>query len=96
MGQVTTLIDIVKRLETLGGDATIYVAEPWATDSPAMVAIEPDSGRLPAPAREQGMTYFLEVFNARDVLKGWVEVQDETPSLEKQCERIIHYALNDA
>jgi len=36
MGQVTKLIDLVMTLESLDENATIYAAEPWSGESPAM------------------------------------------------------------
>ena len=96
MGQIMKLIEIVGELGALEDDATIYAAEPWTADSPAVVDVEPESGGVPASASEQGMTYMLEVFVARDFLHGWMAAQDKPPTLHEQCERLIRYAIDDA
>lgn len=96
MGQIMKLIEIVEALDALADDATIYAAEPWTTDSPAVVDVEPESGGAPTSASEQGMTYLLEVFVARDFLHDWMAAQDKPPTLHEQCERLIRYAVDDA
>ena len=45
MGQVMCLGDAVESLGELDEDATIYAAEPWTSDSTAIIAYEPESGR---------------------------------------------------
>ena len=42
------------------------------------------------------MTYFLEVFIARDVLDDWTASLQGPPTLEDKCTRLIDYAINDA
>ena len=68
MGQVMCLGDAVESLGELDEDATIYAAEPWTSDSTAIIAYEPESGEVPAKAKELGLTYFLEVFLAQEFL----------------------------
>ena len=96
MGQAMKLIEIIRELGELEADATIYAAEPWTVDSPTVVDVEPKSGGVPASASEQDMTYFLEVFVARDFLEDWTTTQDKPPTLHEQCERLIRYAVDDA
>jgi hypothetical protein len=96
MGQVTKLIDVIAALESLDQDATIYVAEPWSSESPAVVEVEPPSGGLPQVAAQEGLKYFLEVFVARDFLADWKLERDRLPSVQERCERLIRYAVNDA
>ena len=96
MGRLTKLSDIVSRLEDFDEDDTIYVAEPWAEDSNAMVAPEPDEGLVPAKAAKAGLTYFIEVFMAIEFTEAWVASQEEKPSLSAICQRLIEYATNDA
>jgi hypothetical protein len=96
MGQITKLIEIVGELGVLEDDMTIYAAEPWTAESPAVVDMEPESGGVPASASEHGMTYLLEVLVARDFLHDWVAAQDKPPTLRQQCERLIRYAVDDA
>src|SRR4051794_40195554 len=96
MGQVTTLIDVVRNLESLDGDATIYVAEPWTAQSSSIVETEPTTGGLPIEASNHGLQYFLEVFIARDFLDDWASGLEQTPSDLQRCERLIRYAKDDA
>jgi len=61
-------------------------------DSPAFVDPEPASTLLP----KHGMSYFFEVFEARDFLHDWLEGEDKPPTWREQCERLIIYAVDDA
>ncbi|MCY2928124.1 MAG: hypothetical protein NTV86_01265 [Planctomycetota bacterium] len=90
------LIEAVRDLDSFDAGSTVYAAAPWTEDSVVVVAREPESGGLPADAQELGLNYFLEVFLARDFLKGWVAHQDEKPTLQQTCSRLIQYAATDA
>ena len=96
MAKITKLLDIVGRLSDFDEDDTIYAAEPWAEDSAAMVAPEPDEGLVPAKAAKAGLTYFIEVFIAIEFTEAWVASQEEKPSQSAICQRLIEYATNDA
>lgn len=99
MGQTVKLIRLIERLAELDDEHTIYACEPWTEDSDAMVALEdPDRKpyRIPLEAAEAGMSYFLEVFIARDMVEGWLCNLDEKPTLAAICQRVIHYAIYDA
>lgn len=90
------LIDVVRELEALDGDATIYCVKPWSEDALAMVEPEPAAGGVPRSAADAGMVYFIEVFLARDFLVDWAATLERGPTLEEQCERLIRYATDDA
>lgn len=96
MGEIMTLIEAIRDLESLDGDNTIYAAEPWTRNSSAIVAPEPVIGGLPPEVIKLGMKYFLEVFIARDFLEDWKSSLGIEPTLEQQCERLIKYATTDA
>ncbi len=96
MGQVRKLIDVVATMESLEESATIYVAEPWSSDSPAIVEVEPSSGGMPEAATKARLKYFLEVFVAREFFAGWESGLDKTPSARERCDRLIRYAVDDA
>jgi hypothetical protein len=96
MGPITHLIDLVVKLASLDSEATIYAAEPWASDSLAIVDKEPPTGGLPEAATCQGLKYFLEVFVARDFLDDWESSLDKTPTDQARCERLIRYVVDDA
>jgi len=89
-----TLIEAIRDLEKHEAEATIYAAKPWNEDSLALVAFEPNDGTLPVGA--ENLSYFLEVFVARDFLEDWIPSVDEEPTLQDRCARLIQYAINDA
>jgi hypothetical protein len=96
MGQLTRLIELVPKLESLDQEATIYAAEPWNRDSPAIVAVESSSGRPPEAASRHGLRYFIEVFVARDFLADWESGLDKSPTDQERCDRLIEFAIHDA
>ena len=96
MGQVTSLSEVVRQLAEYDCDSTIYALEPWTDRSAAVVAVEPDSGGLPAEAAAIGLAYFLEVKTARDFIKDWQASLNKQPDLVETCNRLISYAINDA
>lgn len=95
MGQVMTLADIVTRLSEFDHTYTIYAAEPWTPTSLAIIDYEPDEGGLPAEALRLGLSYFLEIEIANDVVSGWINTQVRSDSAAT-CQRLIDYAVNDA
>jgi hypothetical protein len=90
------LIEVVRDLESLDAESTIYAAEPWNSESEALVAPEPASGGLPIDAEKQGLKYFLEVFIARDFAADWALQLGARPSVLQTCARLIEYATSDA
>lgn len=90
------LIDIVANLESYDPELTIYATKPWTCNSETVMAPEPDQGGLPHEAESRGAEYFIEVFVAREFLKGWIVSEARPTSAQEQCERLIHYAVYDA
>ena len=95
MGELVTVIDVVRDLDSFDSEAIICAKQPWAEDSQAMVIIDPQARRIPAEAESVGMTYFLEVFIARDFLIGWRANLNTEPTLQQKCARLIEYAITD-
>jgi hypothetical protein len=95
MGQIRTLIDIIENLASCDAEATIYACEPWTETSKAMVAREPDEGGVPPEAAQAGMSYFLEIFIATEVVEDWVRDFGRR-SAAWLCQKVIHYAVYDA
>lgn len=91
-----TLLDVVRNLDSLDPDSTLYLAEPWRPESIVVVTSEPDSGGVPPEAQALGCSYFLEVFVAQEFLDGWRQHRAETPTHRESCVRLIEYATNDA
>jgi hypothetical protein len=96
MGQAMTLLDVIANLAHFDEVDTIYLEQPWNRGATAVVAREPDSGRVPDEAADLGLDYFLEVSIAREILEDWASSRQSSPSLEAKCDRIIQYAINDA
>jgi hypothetical protein len=96
MGQITTLADVVERLIEFDSNGTIYASEPWTECSEAIVAREPEEGRLPAAAADAGMKYFLEVNVASMFVEDWIVSLHYKPSSSSVCRRLIQYAITDA
>lgn len=96
MGQIGRLGDVIAKLFELDSEATIYASEPWAECSDAIVAREPDAGRLPLETSGAGMKYFLEVSIAQEFLEDWLASTNVQPTPSAVCQRVIDYAINDA
>jgi hypothetical protein len=89
------LLETVARLDEFDKSETIYATAPWTESSEAIVAQEPDSGGLPHTAKV-GMKYFLEVSIATEFLEDWSRTLTRPPTIRDKCNRLIHYAINDA
>lgn len=96
MGTTMTLIKVVQKLDELDQESTIYASKPWTENSRVIVLREPESGELPSEAKQLALTYFLEVFIARDFLEEWASSLDIEPTPQKKCARLIQYATSDA
>jgi hypothetical protein len=102
MGQITRLADIIARLSEFDIGDTIYAREPWTEGSDAMVATEPqpedwESGGLPPPvATAAGLTYFLEIDLAKDLVEQLIASSSDDLSASAVCGGLIYYAINDA
>lgn len=92
---MTSLKQLLVSLPDLDDDLTIYSTREATAGSPAVAALEPDSGDLPKSA--EGLDYLLEVSLAKEVAEVWRSWRDgREPSPEELCEAVIFYAENDA
>jgi hypothetical protein len=91
-----SLLEVIRNLNDLDDEGTIYAARPWSSTAKALVAQEPEAGGLPAEARNMQLNYFLEVFLARDFLHDLQTAEGDLPDLIAQCERLIRHAETDA
>jgi hypothetical protein len=89
------LLDVIKNINKFSEEDTIYAVEPWSALSETIV-LHDENGKLPKEAREKGMTYFLEIFIAKEFLEDLQSVTKQNMSIEESCNRIIEYALKDA
>lgn len=90
------LSEILARLSEFNDEDTIYAKEPWSEDSEAMVVPEPADGSVPKEAEDNGLSYFIEVFIAKEFLEGLVNHKERHTSLSEKIERLIQYADSDA
>ena len=94
------LREVIGQLDELPDEATLYVeGEPseWAPESTTAFGVEDlDAEFEVLPPEADGLTYFLEVLIARDVLSGWESTQARKPTLDEKTDRIIRYARYDA
>ena len=96
MGEIVTLIEIIRDLDSFDSEGIICATKPWTENSPAIVVVDPQARRLPPEAEKLGMDYFLDVFIAREFLEDWMATLDYESTLQQKCARLIKYALTDA
>lgn len=96
MGRITTLMEVIRELESFDNEGIICATKPWTENSQAIVVVEPEARRIPVEAEKLGMAYFLDVFIARDFLEDWIGNLDAEPTPREKCARLIQYAINDA
>ncbi|KDM91484.1 hypothetical protein [Photobacterium galatheae] len=77
-----TLEDVLRNIQKLDPEHTIYVQGNWGPDAQATVCSEPEDGQAPPE-----FTYFLEVFLVQ-------ELMEDAPRLSVQS--LIEYAIHDA
>ena len=94
-GRMMTLFEAIRDLDSFDDGSTIYASEPWSHNSQVLIAPEPVDGTPPKEARNLGLRYFVEVFIARDVLKGWAQSLENVPTPEEKCAMLIQYASYD-
>ena len=89
------LRDVIENLSKYTDTLAIYAAPRWEPSSRALVVAEPDDGSLPRTA--SGLTYFMEVSQAREVADVWRRCRPGVePSANDLCEAMLYYARHDA
>lgn len=63
------LYQVLSSLADFDDEETIYAKEPWSLASEAIVAVEPEDGSLPGDAQTKGLSYFVEIFVAKEFLE---------------------------
>ena len=96
MGQMNTLLDAVRSIETLADDETIYASKPWSEESLVSVRCNETQTTNPIEIRGSTLNYFIEVSIAKEFLEDWIVGLDHTPSANERCIRLITYAERDA
>jgi hypothetical protein len=86
---MTTLLELIRALDTLPPETTLYAAKPWSPTSEAAVA---DDDEPP-----MGLDYLLEVDLAQQTAVVWSDWRNGArPTELERCEAVIHYAAHDA
>ena len=88
-----SLSELIRRLDELDDDATLFAARPWSAGSDAACAVEDHESK---EAVEAGMTYLLEVSMAQEVVHTWGAWHGgRTPSTTEAVRAVIYYAEHD-
>lgn len=94
MVNVQRLQDLIEAIDQLSVEDVIFVRPEWSPDSDAAALALDEECRVPSTAEELGMTYFLGVETALEVLE---EFQDQPEAtVDEKCRRLIEYATFDA
>jgi hypothetical protein len=96
IGDNRNLDYIVERLDGIDANAVIYVASPhdWTGATQAKIINNPDGHY---PNQLEGLTYFLEVRTAREVVSVWrLWHHNQQPTLQEKLSAVIHYAIYDS
>ncbi len=92
-----TLRKVIEELQELSDDLVIFATkgEEWQLDSPAALVFTDDLQAL--GTQMEGLSYFLEVELAKEVLSVWQEWRNgRQPTEAEAIEAILYYADNDA
>jgi hypothetical protein len=88
-------MDLLRQLNDLSDDATLYARRPWGSESQATSANEGSTDAEMALA--SGQDYLLEVALAKDVVDTWASWRNgRVPRPEDVVEAVIHYAETDS
>jgi len=90
-----TLLEIVRTLNTLDDESTIYADEPWTETSEALLVTNASANDRIDYCRPDGKSYFIEISVAKEVIEDFANSQPEA-SIEEVCSRLIYYAIYDA
>jgi hypothetical protein len=90
---MAALAELIRRIDDLDDDATLFAARPWSAGSDAASAVEDQESR---EAVEAGMSYLLEVSMAKEVVRTWGAWHGgRTPSTTEAVRAVIYYAEHD-
>ncbi|MFA6241912.1 MAG: hypothetical protein WC655_13340 [Candidatus Hydrogenedentales bacterium] len=93
---MTTLLEIVRNLDTFDPSGMIYAATPWTEKSQAIVVTDTDGRTMRLTVEGVALEYLLAVFIAVEVLEDWQMPADPEFAAEAKCARLIQYAIYDA
>lgn len=93
MSRRTTLAVAIAALDELETEAVLYARQPWAAESEAVIELLTEDLETPSWIVEAGLSYFLEVHVAREVLEVFGA---NPPTPEERLRLLLYYAKNDA
>ena len=96
MGTMTTLLEIVRNLDTFEPAGTTFAATPWTEKSTAIVVTDTDGRTMRLTVEGVALEYLLAVFIAVEFLDGWQMATGQDFTQEERCAGLIEYAINDA
>jgi hypothetical protein len=89
-----TLLETVRELASLDREGVICATEPFTQKSEVIIVTSSESGSVKEMERP-GFKYFLEVLIAQEIIEDWINSVAKKPTVQEQCERLIHYAIFD-
>jgi hypothetical protein len=90
---MAALAELIRRIDELDDDATLFAARPWSAGSDAASAVEDHESR---EAVEAGRSYLLEVSMAKEVVRTWGAWHGgRAPSTTEAVRAVIYYAEHD-
>jgi hypothetical protein len=92
-----TLREIIRNLETVSDELVIFatkVDENWLLDARAALVLDEDMDKLGVSLED--LTYFLEVYIAKETLEVWSKWRGREPLESEREEAVVYYATNDA
>ena len=96
MPDTTTLIEILRSLDDLDQDATIFMRRPWSATAACVVAPLTPRSTVPEAVKAAGYEYFLEVAIVHEVLDVFGNWPDKPPTEDEKVRTVLYYGENDA
>jgi uncharacterized RDD family membrane protein YckC len=95
-GEITTLSELLEKLDDFDDNSIIYAERnpEWSADSRAAIYSQSENGEIIDASKD--LSYFLEVYIAKEVIEMWEDRCRRNPSTEDKCYAVIYYAENDA
>jgi len=84
---------VISDIDSLPESTCIYVREPWARGSEAILVSYTENFDTPSEVKTQGFKYFLEVDILREILEPFLAVN---PTSDQIFEFSLYYAMYDA
>lgn len=87
------LQEALDQVDEVNDDEVIFAAQPWTLSSAAEICRLDERHSVPASVAARGMSYFLEIFVAREVLEVF---GTHRATKEQRRDLLLYYAEHDA